>query len=80
MPLLYSFKCGPITACVHEAESGWTVVVRLFESQKSHREISDLALAQEVAIIYAHQLCMEHDLTHPSCLDAPHWVRARSVA
>ena len=77
MLLLYSFKCGPITAHVHEAESGWTVVVRLFDSQKSNREISNIGLAQKVAISYAHQLCLEHEVTCPSGLDAPHWALAR---
>ena len=80
MLLWYGFKCGPLAARIYEAEGGWTVTVRLFGSEKSHREIPDLAAAQNVAIIYAQQLCMEHDLTYPSCLDAPHWLMARSAA
>jgi hypothetical protein len=80
MLLSYGFKCGPIRARVYEAEGSWTVTVRLFGSEKSHREIPDLATAQNIAIIYAQQLCMEYDLTFPSCLDAPCWLIARSAA
>ena len=80
MMLSYGFKCGPIRARVYGAEGSWTVTVRLFGSEKSHREIPDLVTAQNTAVIYAQQLCMEYDLTFPSCLNEPYWLVARSAA
>jgi hypothetical protein len=81
MLLSYSFKCGPITAHIYQMEAGWKAVVQLFGSEISSRErILDLTAAQNTAMSYARELCRDHNLTYPGCLDAPRWIMARSAA
>ena len=56
----------------HHAESA--VLVNLFGSEKSRREVLDLGVAQNVAISYARELCSEHELTDPVFLNSPKWI------
>jgi hypothetical protein len=72
--VLYSFKCGPIRAHVRNVDVGWTVLVKLFGSEKSGREVSNLGVAQDVAISYARELCSEHELSDPVFLNSPEWI------
>jgi len=64
-------------AHVHNVDVGWTVLVKLFGSERSRREITDVDAAKHVAICYARELCSENDLTDPGALDTPEWIVAQ---
>ena len=74
MPLLYSFKCGPITARVYKIGVTWTALVQLLGSERFREGILDVSAAENAAVTLARDLCLEHDLTYPDCLDAPDWI------
>jgi hypothetical protein len=67
----------PITARVYPIGSTWTVLVQLLDFEKFRDGILDVGAAQNTAIAFARELCVEHDLTYPDCLDAPNWIMAR---
>jgi hypothetical protein len=79
MPMLYSFKCGPITARVYQIGATWTALVQLLGSERFREGILDISEAQNIGIAFARELCIEHDVTYPACLDAPEWFMARSA-
>ena len=79
MLVSYSLVFGPIHACVYNDEAAWNVLIQLNGYERFCREIPDLAAAQNIAISYAHELCIDNELNDPCFLNAPQWAVARSL-
>ena len=79
MPLLYSLKCGPITARVYRIGATWTALVQVLGSERFHEGILDVSAAENTAVALARELCLENNVTCPNSLDAPDWIMARSA-
>jgi hypothetical protein len=48
--------------------------VQLLGSERFCEGILDVSAAENAAVTLARDLCLEHDLTYPDCLDAPDWI------
>jgi hypothetical protein len=71
-----TLKCGPITARVSEATQGsWNIVIRLLEvTRRFEITAMDADTAKNAAIGYARDLCRQHKVDVPECLNSPEWA------
>jgi hypothetical protein len=71
-----TLKCGPITARVSEATQGrWNIVIGLLDvTQTALITAMDADAAKNAAIAYARDLCRQHKVDVPECLNSPEWA------